>query len=79
MTMGKPVNNGLVELIDERKSDSRAWMCMDLLKFLSDEEDKSWEHIHSTLLQAKAGNCKYSDQCPRYKRTIENQNKNQIN
>lgn len=38
--MGKPVNNGLVELIDERKSDSRAWMCMDLLKFLSDEEDK---------------------------------------
>ena len=44
--MGRPQNNGLVELHDG-KLDSKAFMCFDLLNFLHDDEDTkggdNWE------------------------------------
>lgn len=42
--MNKPQSNGLVELVDEKQLDSRAWNCMDLIGFMFDDETtKGWE------------------------------------
>lgn len=70
----KPQGNGLVELHD-RKLDSRAFMCFDLLDFLHNDETtkglENWEAWHEKFTQAKAGSCPYRDRCPRYARTME--------
>ena len=73
--MGKPQNNGLVELVDE-KVDGKGFFCMDLVGFMSDDETtKDWEAWHDKFTQAKSGNCPYRDRCQRYRRTMEKQMK----
>lgn len=75
--MGKPQNNGLVELIDEQGMDG-SWNCMDFHLFAFREEDKSWEASHARFLAAKSGNCPYKDICPRYARTMAKRNNQPI-
>lgn len=73
--MSRPQSNGLVELHD-RKLDSRAFMCFDLLDFLhNDETTKGWEAWNEKFTQAKAGNCPYRNRCKRYARTIAKRDK----
>lgn len=70
--MGKPISNGIVELVDEKPSiDSNSWNCMDFWHFSGREEDNSWDASHTRFLAAKSGNCPYKDICQRYKRTIK--------
>lgn len=69
--MGRPIGNGLVEITGENRQMDSGWFCMDLVRFLTDEEDKSGEFWHDRWVQAKAGNCAYKDKCPRYARTIK--------
>lgn len=74
--MNKPKSNGLVELVDEKQLDSRAWNCMDLIGFMFDDETtKGWEVWHEKFTQAKAGNCPYRDRCQRYAKTMAKREK----
>lgn len=79
--MGRPQSNGLVELHD-KKLDSKAFMCFDLLDFLhNDEETRGEENRdawHEKFIQAKSGNCPYRDRCSRYARTIAKRGKQSI-
>ena len=76
--MSRPKENGLVELHD-KKLDSKAFMCFDLLNFLHDDEDTkggdNWEDNFDAWLekfmQAKNGSCPYRDKCVRYAQTME--------
>lgn len=77
--MGRPQNNGLVELVDEKPSlDNNSWNCMDFWLFSGKEEDKSWDASHARFLAAKYGNCPYNGICPRYARTIAKRSKQPI-
>jgi hypothetical protein len=77
--MGKPQNNGLVELIDEKQDmDNSSWNCMDFHLFSFHEEDKSWEASHARFLAAKSGNCPYKSICPRYARTMAKRGKQPV-
>ena len=76
--MGRPQNNGLVELIDE-KIDGKGFFCMDLVGFMFDDETtKVWEVWHEKFMQAKNGKCPYRDRCKRHERTMARINKQQL-
>lgn len=77
--MNRPQNNGLVEFMDEKRVDDKAWNCMDFWLFSGDEEDRSWEASHARFIAARSGKCPYKDKCPRYKRTIEKRGGIQLN
>lgn len=77
--MGRPQNNGLVELVDEKPNmDRSSWNCMDFWIFAGDEEDKSWDASHARFLAAKSGNCPYKGICTRYARTMAKRSKQPV-
>lgn len=69
--MGTPKGNGLVEITGENSQQDKGWFCMDLVRFLTDEENSDSDFWHQRFVEAKAGNCAYKDKCPRYARTAE--------
>lgn len=69
--MGTPKGNGLVEITGENKQQDKGWFCMDLVRFLTDEENVDGDFWHQRFVEAKAGNCAYKDKCPRYARTAK--------
>ena len=76
--MGRPKGNGLVEITGENRQQDSGWFCMDLVRFLSDEENTTGDYWHQRFLEAKSGNCAYKDKCPRYARTIEKHGKRPV-
>lgn len=72
--MGRPVGNGLIELVDEKSSD-RGFFCMKLVGYIGEESKEQqtldyqdlWELRFS---EAKAGRCAYRDTCPIHTRTM---------
>lgn len=69
--MVAPKGNGLVEITGENRQQDKGWFCMDLVRFLTDEENSDSDFWHQRFVEAKAGNCAYKDKCPRYARTAE--------
>ena len=76
--MGRPVGNGLIELVDE-KSSERGFFCMQLVGYLNEEREIGtpgyadlWDVRFS---QAKAGQCAYRDKCPIHARTVAKREK----
>ena len=51
---------------------------MDLVRFLTDEENGDSDFWHQRFVEAKAGNCAYKDKCPRYARTTEKHGKRPV-
>ena len=76
--MGRPKGNGLVEITGENRQQDSGWFFMDLVRFLSDEENTTGDYWHQRFLEAKSGNCAYKDKCPRYARTIEKHGKRPV-
>lgn len=67
--MSRPQNTGLVELVDEKTND-KGFFCMDLVRFIGEETDKTWDNWQEKFERAKAGDCPYRDRCPRHARTV---------
>ena len=79
--MGRPVGNGLVELVDSKSKES-GFFCMQLVSYINEEEKMGnpeyvdvWEIRFS---QAKAGQCAYRDKCPIYARTLAKREKKPV-
>ena len=60
--MGRPVGNGLVEMVDERE-DSSGWFCMDLVMLLTDAGMTDWDSWHGAFVDAEAGRCPLAMTC----------------
>ena len=76
--MGRPVGNGLVELVDSKSKES-GFFCMQLVGYLKEEERKTGEDLwEKRFSQAKAGNCAYRDLCPIYARTLAKRRKEPV-
>ena len=72
--MGRPVGNGLIELVDEKSSD-RGFFCMKLVGYIGEESKEQLTRDYQDLwelrfLEAKAGRCAYRDTCPIHARTM---------
>lgn len=65
----RPQGNGLVELHDSKQKE-RGFFCIKLVEFLTDGAVTKWEQWHGAFLQASAGECPYSQECPIYDRTV---------
>lgn len=80
--MGRPVTNGLVELVElvDQKSHDRGFFCMRLAAFINEEKEQQlqldpqdlWELRFS---EAKSGHCAYKHECSIYARTIGKRSK----
>ena len=76
--MGRPVGNGLVELVDSKSKES-GFFCMQLVGYLKEEERKTGEDLwEKRFSQANAGNCAYRDLCPIYARTLAKHRKEPV-
>lgn len=80
--MGKPVGNGMIELVDEKSSD-RGFFCMKQVGHISEEVKEQltldcqdlWELRFN---EAKKGISAYRDCCPIHVRTIAKRGKQLI-
>lgn len=76
--MGRPVGNGLVELVDSKSKES-GFFCMQLVGYLNEEErDTGADLWEIRFFQAKAGGCAYRDKCPIYARTLAKREKKPV-
>lgn len=66
----RPQSNGIVELHDSKQKE-RGFVCMKLITFLTQDGVTEWERWHGAHLQAAAGQCPYTSQCPVHTRTVE--------
>lgn len=64
----KPQGTGLVSLHDDKETE-RGFGCMMLIGFLTGAGVTEWERWHGAHIQAAAGQCPYTEQCPVYART----------
>ena len=73
MSMGKPIGNGLIELVDE-KSHDRGFFCMELTAFIRKESKESGRTIadlwDERFGEARSGVCRYRNTCHIYARTM---------
>ena len=71
--MGKPIGNGLIELVDE-KSHDRGFFCMQLTAFIMKESKETGRTVadlwDERFDEAKSGVCRYRDKCHVYARTM---------
>jgi len=80
--MGRPVGNGLIELVDEKSSD-HGFFCMKLVGYIGEESKEQltldyqdlWELRFS---EAKAGRCAYRDACPIHARAVAKRGKQPV-
>lgn len=79
--MGRPVGNGLIELVDSKSNES-GFFCMQLVGYLNQEREMGtpeyadlWDIRFS---QAKSGQCAYRDKCSIYARTFAKHKKKPI-
>uniref|UniRef100_UPI0025A60CE5 hypothetical protein n=1 Tax=Bacteroides acidifaciens TaxID=85831 RepID=UPI0025A60CE5 len=59
----RPQETGIVELHDTKQNE-RGFGCMKLITFLTRDGEKEWERWHGAHLQAAAGQCPYTGECP---------------
>lgn len=72
----RPQGTGIVELHDTKQNE-RGFFCMELVEFLTEDGRTEWDEWHGAFMQAAAGQCPYTEKCPRYARSIEKQKQNQ--
>lgn len=66
----RPQSTGNVELHDSKQKE-RGFGCMKLIEFLTADGVTEWEQWHGAHLQAAAGQCPYTAQCPIHARSID--------
>ena len=79
--MGKPIGNGLIELVDE-KSHDRGFFCMQLTAFIMKESQETGRTVadlwDERFDEAKSGVCRYRDVCHIYAITESKRGKQAI-
>lgn len=68
--MRQPESNGLFETVGGKQQKERGFVCMQLIKFLTNDDVKGWDNWHGAHEQAAAGACPYSFQCHIHARTV---------
>lgn len=68
--MKQTESNGLFEVAGGKQQKERGFTCMQLIKFLTDDDVKSWNDWHGAHEQAAAGSCPYASKCHIHARSI---------
>lgn len=66
----RPQETGIVELHDTKQKE-RGFGCMKLIAFLTADHITEWEQWHGAHIQAAAGQCPYTAQCPIHARSVD--------
>lgn len=66
----RPHDNGIVELHDSKQKE-RGFGCMKLIQFLTEDGVTDWSRWHGAHIQAAAGQCPYTSECPIHARSVE--------
>lgn len=69
--MRKPESNSLVQIAGGKPPRERGFNCMQLIKFLTDDNVKEWDEWHGAHVRAASGCCPYASKCHIYARSIE--------
>lgn len=66
----RPQSNGIAELHDGGRKE-RGFGCMKLITFLTRDGVKEWARWHGAHLQAAAGQCPYTGECPIHAKSVD--------
>ena len=71
----RPKGNGLVDIVDEKRSDDRTFFCMRLVRFLGNEDHETWM---AAFEAARNGRCPYRKKCDKFRKTFSWKRKKRI-
>lgn len=66
----KPQSNGLVEINTDKATKESGFHCMQLIRYLTEDNVVKWEDWENAHIEAASGKCSYISKCPLYERTL---------
>lgn len=66
----RPQSNGIAELHDGGRKEN-GFGCMKLIAFLTQDGVTEWAQWHGAHLQAAAGQCPYTGECPIHAKSVD--------